>query len=259
MRDNYKSDELGLCIDYWKMNWIILIDNSGSMGPHALDPNSQVINVKNAISAMLEEIETISVEQEILSYIQIITFNDVISYAVGNRSRGENITEAINSWQNYELIPYGGTNTADAILEAVEAVRTHRTYLGGHCLSSALILITDGMVDLADRVGNSVNHLKSVRKGQTIRASIGLRHEYSSELDPFASRGTIEYLDGRIESDRLFSFFAESCDDLSSICKNLSRGFISIALADEYNENSNRTLFNPTDDWDEEDDDWWWE
>lgn len=88
MRDNYKSDELGLCIDYLKMNWIILIDNSGSMGSHALDPNCLAINVKNAISGMLEEIKIISEEQEISSYIRIITFNDAISYAVGNRNGG---------------------------------------------------------------------------------------------------------------------------------------------------------------------------
>lgn len=156
-------------------------------------------------------------------------------------------------------MPYGETNTADAFFEAVEVLRAHRSYLGGFCLSPALILITDGMTDLADKVGNSVNHLKSIRKGQTIRASIGLRHEYNSELDLFASRGSVEYLGERIESDRLFSFFVESCDDLSTICKNLSRGFISIALEDEYSEHFNHTLLNPKDDWDEEDDDWQWE
>lgn len=256
MLDNYKSDEFGLCIDYWKMNWIILIDNSGSMGSHGFDPNSLAIDVKNAIGAMLEEIKEISNEQEILSYMRIIAFNDLACYAVGNRSHGEYITEAVNSWRNFELIPDGGTNISNAIYEAVESLRADGSeYLDdGFWLSPVLILITDGMADLGDRVENSVNHLKSIRKGQTIRASIGLRHEYNSEIDPFASRGSIEYLDGRIEPDRLFSFFAEPRDDLSNICKNLSRGFISIALDDEY---PNRTLLNPTDDWDEEDSDWW--
>ena len=33
MRDYYKEDETGFlpCVDLWKMSWIILIDNSGSI------------------------------------------------------------------------------------------------------------------------------------------------------------------------------------------------------------------------------------
>ena len=255
MREYFKTDMDGFLpsITYWKMNWIILIDNSGSMGSHALDPSNLAIDSKNAIGTMLEEINKISEEQDILSYIRIITFNDVVSYAVGNRSHGEYITEAETSWQNFELIPSGGTNTADAIYEAVESIQTDRfEYLvGGSWLSTALILITDGMVNLADRVDNSVNNLKNIGKGQTIRASIGLRHKYSIELDSFASRGNIEHTDGRTDSDKPFSFFVESCDDLPNICKVLSGGLISIALDDD-----NYTLLDPTENWDEEDDDW---
>lgn len=260
MRDCFKTDgsEFLPSIDYWKLSWIILIDNSGSMGSHALDPNSLAIEAKIAIGAMLEEIKKISEEQEILSYIRIIAFNDLVSYAVGNRSHGEHITEAVNSWRNFELIPNCGTNIANAIYEAVESIRTDRPeYLGGgFWLSPVLILITDGMVNLADRLGNTVNHLKSIRNGKTIRASIGLRHEYSIELDPFASRERIEHLDGRIDSDRPFSFFSESYDDLPNICKVLSRGLVSTALEDD---NDNHTLLDPTDAWTEEDDDLWWE
>lgn len=258
MRDYFKADASGFltCVDYWKMSWIILIDNSGSMGPHALDPNSLAIDVKNAIGTMLEEIKMISEEQEILSYIRIITFNDLTSYAVGNRSHGDYITDAVNSWRNFELIPDGGTNIPNAIHEAVESIRTDRPgCLGGHrWLSPVLMLITDGMVNLADRVEDPLKHLKSMRNGQTIRASIGLRHKYSIELDPFASRGNIEHIDGRTDSDKPFSFFVESCDDLPNICKVLSRGLTSIALDD-----NNYILLDPTENWDEEDADWWCE
>lgn len=256
MREYFKTDMDGFlpAITYWKMNWIILIDNSGSMGSHALDPNSLAIDVKNAIDTMLEEINNISEEREILSYIRILTFNDLVSYAVGNRNHGEYIIEAINTWRNFELIPYGETNIASAIHEAVESIRTdRREYLGSSSwLSPVLMLITDGMVNLADRVGNSLNDLKNIRKCQTIRASIGLRHKYSIELDSFASRGNIEHTDGRTDSDKTFSFFVESCDDLPNICKVLSGGLISIALDDD-----NYTLLDPTENWDEENDGWW--
>lgn len=73
------------------MSWIVLIDNSGAMGQHALVPNSIAIDVKNSIDTMLEEINNISEERGILSYIQIIIFNDLVSYAVGKRSRGKYI------------------------------------------------------------------------------------------------------------------------------------------------------------------------
>lgn len=258
MRDYFKADASGFlpCVDYWKMNWIILIDNSGSMGPHALEPNSLAIDVKNAIDTMLEEINYISEEREILSYIRIITFNDLVSYGVGNRNHGEHITEAINTWRNFELIPYGGTNIASAIHEAVESIRTdRREYLFSNSwLSPVLMLITDGMVNLADKVGNSMNDLINIRKCQTIRASIGLRHKYSIELDPFASRGNIEHTNGRTDSNKPFSFFVESCDDLPNICKVLSWGLTSIALDD-----NNYILLDPTENWDEEDADWWCE
>lgn len=257
MQNHFEADRYGFLpsITYWKMSWIVLIDNSGSMGPHALDPNSLAIDVRNAIDTMLEEIKYISEEREILSYIRIITFNDWVSYAVGNRNQGEYITEAINTWRNIELIPYGGTNIASAIHEAVESIRTDRSeYLfSSSWLSPVLMLITDGMVNLADRVGDSINNLINIRKGKTIRASIGLRHKYSIELDPFASRGSIEHIDGRTDSDKPFSFFAESCDDLPNICKALSGGLISIALDDD-----NYTLLDPTENWDEENEDWGW-
>lgn len=140
-------------------------------------------------------------------------------------------------WRNFELVPDGGTNIANAIYEAVESIRTDRfefEYLSsGSWLSPVLMLITDGMANLADRVGNSINNLKNIRKGKTIRVSIGLRHEYSKDLDPFASRGNIEHIDGRINSDKPFPFFVESGDDLSNVCKVFSRGLISIALGDD--------------------------
>lgn len=156
MPDFFKKDgaEFFPSIDYLKMSWIILVDNSGSMGPYALDPNSLAINAKNAIGTMLEEIKKISEEQEILSYIRIIVFNDLTFYAVGNRGHGEYITEAVNSWRNVELIPDGGTNVANAIYEVVELIRTgnFECLSSGSWLSSVLMLITDGMVNLADRV-----------------------------------------------------------------------------------------------------------
>lgn len=69
MREYFKTDMDGFLpsITYWKMNWIILIDNSGSMGSHALDPSNLAIDSKNAIGTMLEEINKISEEQDILS------------------------------------------------------------------------------------------------------------------------------------------------------------------------------------------------
>lgn len=255
MQNHFEADRYGFLpfITYWKMSWIVLIDNSGSMRSHALDSNSLAIDVKNAIDTMLEEINYISEEREILSYIRIITFNDLASYAVGDRNHGEYITEAINTWRNFELIPYGGTNIASAIHEAVESIRTDRSeYLfSSSWLSPVLMLITDGVVNLADKVGNSLNDLKNIRKCQTIRASIGLRHKYSIELDPFASRGNIEHIDGRTDSNKTFSFFVESCNNLPDICKVLSRGLISIVLDDDY------TLLDPTENWNEENDGWW--
>lgn len=257
MQNYFKTDESEFLpsIDYWKMSWIILIDNSGSMGPHALDQNSLAIDAKNAIDTMLEEIKKISDEQDILSYIRIIAFNDLPSYAVGNRSHGEDITDAVKSWQNFELIPNGGINISDAIYEVVESIRTDRPeYLsGGFWLSHVLILITDGMADFADRAGNSINYIKSIRNDHTIRVSIGLRNEYSIEFDSFASRGSVEHLDGRIDEDRPFSFFVEKAEYLSDVCKYLSWGLVKIATDKE------SSLLEPMDAWDEEDDDWWWE
>ena len=57
-----------------------------------------------------------------------------------------------------------------------------------------------------------------------------------------------------IDSDKPFSFFVESGDDLSNVCKVLSRGLISIALGDD-----NYILLVPTENWDEENEEWWWE
>lgn len=252
MNNRFDENEFFPQIDYWKMNWIILVDTSGSMGAHAVDPNSLAVNVKIAIDAMLKEIEIISNEQELLPYIRIITFNDSISYAVGNRSLGEYVTEAMKNWENFDLSPYGGTNFMDAIYEAGESIRcdTNRSFM----LPPVLLLITDGMNDFAGRAGNSTNFIKRYRDGHTIRVSIGLRHDYNVESDSFASRGCVEHPDGNAEPDKPFSFFTDSYDKLSDICKLLSRGLISIAQ-----NNGDFTLLDPTDEWEKEDDDWWWE
>ena len=51
MREYLKTDINGFLpsITYRKMNWIILIDNSGSMGTHAMEPSNLAIYSKNAI------------------------------------------------------------------------------------------------------------------------------------------------------------------------------------------------------------------
>lgn len=258
MRDYFKKDgsEFLQSIDCWKMSWIILIDNSGSMGPHALDPNSLAIAVKKAIGTTLEEIKKISEERKILSNIRIITFNDTISYAIGNRNHGEYIIEAVNKWQNFELIPDGGTNISDAIYEAGESIRSDRfgRYLDdGFWLSPVLILLTDAMNGIMERAGNSVDYVKHILEGNSIRVSLGLRHPYDKNKDTFASIGSIERPDGSVKIEKPFSFFLDSCDGLSNICKLLSQCLISIALDND----DNHILLDPTDDWDE-DDAWRW-
>lgn len=85
------------------------------------------------------------------------------------------------------------------------------------CLSPVLILLTDGMSNIAERAEAAINSIKKIRKGHTIRLSLGLRHPYNSELDSFASLGSIEYPDG----------------SLPNICKVLSRGLICIAVEDD--------------------------
>lgn len=82
---NPSGEDLLPSIPFWKMSWIFMIDSSGSMKSHAIDTNGLALDVKDAVSRMLKEIETVSGQYYIRLYIRIINFNDSSFYAVGNR------------------------------------------------------------------------------------------------------------------------------------------------------------------------------
>lgn len=44
------GDDFLPSILFWKMSWIFMIDNSGSMGPHAVDSKWLTPDVKDAVS-----------------------------------------------------------------------------------------------------------------------------------------------------------------------------------------------------------------
>lgn len=169
-------------------NIIFLLDTSGSMTGPKID------QLNNGIYASLEAIREIAAHYKVKATIRVAEFNDRAQWMLGRSEEGVDIDDAIASWTPLEAI--GCTNTAAAIRLARECM--HTKYLGEHAYPPVVILVTDGYSNsffdtqaAMEELQNSMKSKRNPSKDRMIRIAVGVVSANQTELEMFASVGTI--------------------------------------------------------------------
>lgn len=169
-------------------NIFFLLDTSGSMTGKRID------QLNNGIRSSLEAIQKIAADYNVKVTVRVAEFNDHAQWMLGRTEEGVDIDDAIALWTPLEAI--GCTNTAAAIRLARECM--HIKYLGEHAYPPVVILVTDGysnsFFDTQAAIEELQNSMKSKRnpsKDRMIRIAVGVVSANQTELEMFASVGTI--------------------------------------------------------------------
>lgn len=206
-----------------QLNLIYLLDTSGSM-------SGEPINQLNlAMEESLRVAEEAALEKEVQLLLRVVEFNSSASWIYGDTENGVEHIE----WN--PLYANGGTDTATAIDMATGVM--HRKYLGERNYRPVVILITDGesndyqeTIAASERLKNSLKSSSNPNKDKVTRIALGVTGANRAELEAFASRGTIEWPDGRIEENVPLVFDVADVDMLKGLLKGVTMSSIASSI-----------------------------
>lgn len=234
-----------------ELNIIFLLDTSGSMS------GERISQLNCAMPEALVALKDAALKEEIKLTIRIIEFNNFADWIMGKAEKGVDIEEAENQWSDLTA-KAAGTNTADAILKACEAM--HTEYLGTRNYHPIVILITDGESNAASETSAATSKLKYALKSTTgqnkekiQRIAVGVVDANIKELSDFASAGNIVRADGTIEENVPLVFNVDNVAELSGLLKNIAVSSLTSSVVNGIEDEEQKlTIEEDT----EEDDDW---
>ena len=181
-----------------EMSIIFILDNSGSMTIH-----NRIGQLNNALPEAIKAAEAAGLKYEINVQIRIIVFNSSPKWVIGTKEAGVSPQEAISQWTDLGVT--GGTDTAAALRLAKEAM--HTEYLGTTAYKPYVILITDGESNDYSETKKAIDELAgALRKksdasvGVIERIALGVEDANMTELEAFATKGTINDENGTREN-----------------------------------------------------------
>lgn len=164
------------------LNIFYLLDTSGSM------TGSKIDQLNRAMREVLSLASKQAITSEVNLSMRVIEFNTSYSWYIGDAANG--VKEA--TWN--DLTASGGTNTAGAI-QLVTKTLKDTSNLGINPLRPVVILITDGESNNSRETYAAIDDLKNVlkkgEKDKTTRIAIAVDEANMSELEYFATVGTI--------------------------------------------------------------------
>jgi len=234
-----------------ELNMIFLLDTSGSMSGERINQ----LNV--AMSEALSALEGAAIKEEIQLTIRMIEFNNYAEWIIGKAEEGIDVSKVAGEWKDLTA-KAAGTNTADAIYKACEAM--HTNYLGTRNYHPIVILITDGNSDSPSETRAAIKKLKTALtsgkdpdKEKIQRIAVGVINANKDELEDFASIGNIEHADGSIEENIPMVFHVDNVYELANLLKGIAVSSIFSTIAGG-NENGGLTIEitpDDTEDWEE--------
>lgn len=206
-----------------KLNVIFLLDTSGSMD------DQRMAQLNNGMSVSLTAIQEEAEANEIDLSVRVVEFNDYAEWAIGKAEEGENIDDAVSLWTDLTSKP-AGTNTAAAIRLAKECM--HTKYLGDRAYSPLVILVTDGGSNnfndtkvATEELRNSLKSKSDPNKDKITRIAVGVVGANQTELEMFASVGTIVDDNGTHENVPLV-FNVNNVKNLANLLKNVTKSSV---------------------------------
>lgn len=198
------------------LNIFYLLDTSGSM------TGSKIDQLNHAMRQVLPLASKLAISSEINLSMRVIEFNTSHSWYIGDAANG--VKEA--TWN--DLTASGGTDTAGAIQLVTETLKD-TSNLGINPLRPVVILITDGESNNSRETYAAIDNLKNVlkkgEKDKTTRIAIAVDGANMSELEYFATVGTI--IDGgNKQLNQPFIFQVDDINRLGGILRAVTESSI---------------------------------
>lgn len=245
------NDEISVALSKEELNIIFLLDTSGSM------TGERITQLNCAMQDAMLALKNAAMKEEVDLRIRVIEFNNFAQWIMGSAEEGLDIEAAESAWSDLSA-KNAGTNTADAILRACEAM--HTKYLGTSNYHPIVILVTDGGSDDRSETIAAINKLKSSlrsasdpAKEKIQRIALGVIQANQAELEDFASIGDIEHSDGTREEDVPLVFNVDNVAELSGLLKSITVSSIVSSLGGSDNADQKLVIMPESSD---EDDDW---
>ena len=234
-----------------ELNIIFLLDTSGSMsGPRINQLNCAM---PEALAALREA----AMKQEMRVLVRVAEFNNFADWIMGKTEKGLEIDEAEEKWKDLTA-KAAGTNTAAAIQLACDVM--HTCYLGTRNYHPYVILITDGESNNVEETNKAIDKLKAALrssskpdKNKVERIAIGVVEANRTELESFASRGTIVHEDQTVEENVPLVFNVDDVSQLSGVLKSVAVSSLVSAMGDDVDSENGPVIEQLTD---EDDKDW---
>ena len=188
------------------LNIYYLLDTSAGMS------GARIQQLNTCMQELKPALEEASIDNNVEVVLRVIEFgNDgVARWHIGSPSNGVLIEDYV--WVNLQANGWC-TPTAKA-LELVTAALSSE-YLGNRALRPVVVLVTDG-ASTDDKIAFTAacNALKRKINGNTTRIAVGIADADRTELEEFASRGTI-----RDEDDKPFVFETDNAETLGELIR----------------------------------------
>lgn len=207
--------ELNDPISTTTVNLTYLLDVSGSMS------GQRIRQLNSAMRDAVDIAEQVARNMEAELKMRVIKFSNDAEWYIGDVNNGVSHID----WKDLDTQVL--TNTAAAI--DLAGTIMHQKILGVNSYQPVVILFTDGgsndpqaTIEAAERLKKSLHDSKG--NPRVLCISVGVCEADMSELEAFASIGTIKHIDGTIEENVPLVFKTDNIDELTSILKSITLG-----------------------------------
>lgn len=216
-----------------KIHLIIICDDSVSMSRYG--SCAQVNNaIPKAIRAAIEGAKKHNAELD----VRLVVFGSHAYYAIGSVENGVSGEQALESFKPLTGNS-GNTNTAEAI-DAIIPVMSSKI-LGTHAYNPIVLLLSDGGSNNPEETNAKSAELASCMVNDTmVRTAIRLEKCRISELEAFASKGTIISSDGEAKENVPLVFPVKDINNLDNILESIVKS--SIASVTKVNNNAKNNV-----------------
>ena len=203
------------------VNITFLLDTSGSMiGERINQLNAAMID-----AVQIAEDSAMALETQL--FMRVVQFSTNASWYMGDKESGLPHID----WKS--LSASGGTDTAAAIGLARSIMNT--SCLGYNNYQPVVILITDGGSNDPEATKKAAEDLKhclknSAGQDRIMCVAIGVKGAVRSELEAFATVGTIKYSDTDIRENVPYVFEIQNIDQIRNLLVNVTKSTIASSV-----------------------------
>jgi uncharacterized protein YegL len=189
-----------------RLNIYYLLDTSGSMS------GARIQQLNTCMQELKPALEEAGIDNNVEIVVRAIEFGngETARWHTGDKAKGVPIDSF--TWMNLQA--NGGCTPTSVALQMV-ADALDPEYLGARTLRPVIILVTDGgCTDGKSLYTSACNALKAKISGNATRIAVGVENANKSELEEFATSGTIGE-----DTNKPFVFETDNAETMTEIIR----------------------------------------